>query len=165
MICPMENPEGSALLLTYSSGRVGGDERLWLASHLESCPACRDFVRGQSAVWDALDLWEAAPVSPDFDRRLYQRIEQEVSWLDMLLRPFRPAFRHALPLAAAAGVVLMAAVLLDRPSAVPVASEPPAAQVETLQPDQVEHALAEVEMLDQFNRLMRTDSQETKPKM
>jgi hypothetical protein len=165
MNCPIETQEGSALLLAYSSRKLDPQAVALLDRHLESCSACRDFVAGQSAVWNALDLWEAAPVSADFDRRLYQRIEQQVSWWDMLIRPFRPVFDHAVPVAAAAGVVLMALVLLDRPSAVPVAVETHSAQVETLQPDQVEHALAEVEMLDQFNHLMRSEPADSHSKM
>jgi anti-sigma factor RsiW len=133
--------------------------------HLEACAACREFVQSQNAVWKALDLWEAAPVSGDFDSRLYQRIEQQVSWWEVLLRPLRPAFRHALPIAAAAGVVLMAGLLLDRKVAVPPAVDTRTAQVDALQPEQVEHALAEVEMLDQFNHLMRADASDSKPKM
>jgi anti-sigma factor ChrR (cupin superfamily) len=164
MNCPLESQEGSAQLLAYTAGKLDGRIRLALASHVESCAGCREFVRGQNAVWGALDLWEAAPVSADFDRRLYQRIAQQVSWWDMLLAPLRPAYRHALPVAAAAGVVLMAVALMGRPSA-PAASPAPTSQVETLQPDQVEHALAEVEMLDQFNHLMRSDSPDTTPKM
>lgn len=164
MICPLESQEGSARLLAYTAGKLDGRTRLSLESHLESCAGCREFVRGQNAVWSALDLWEPAPVSPDFDRRLYQRIARQVSWWDMLLAPFRPAFRHALPVAAAGALVFTAVVLMDHPSA-PPPRPAPSAQVETLRPDQVEHALAEVEMLDQFNRLMRSDSPETAPKM
>jgi anti-sigma factor RsiW len=165
MKCPIETQEGSALLLAYSSGKLDLQTIALIEPHVESCPACREFLRTQHAVWDALDLWEAAPVSADFDRRLYQRIEEQVSWWEMLLRPFVPAFRHALPIAAAAGVVIMATVLLDRSSVAPMPSESPAAQVESLQPDQVEHALAEVEMLEQFNHLMRADSPDSNPKM
>jgi len=163
MKCPFETPEGPALLLTYSSGKLDDQSKTLIESHVNSCAACREFVHGQSALWSALDVWEAPAVSADFDRRLYRRIEQEVSWWDLLLRPFRPVFQRALPLTAAAGVVLMATVLLNGPSEIPVA-ETHSAQVEALQPDQVEHALAEVEMLDQFNHLMRSDS-DSSPKM
>ena len=164
MKCPLDTQEGSALLLAYSSGKLDGPARAELGTHIESCAACGAFVHGQTALWSALDLWEAPAVSPDFDRRLYRRIEQEVSWLDMLVRPFRPLFRHALPLAAAAGVVIMAGILLDRPSAAP-RPEPRTAQVEPLRPDQVEHAVAEIEMLDQFNHLMRANASDSSPKM
>ena len=90
MNCPIESPEGPALLLAYGSRRLDAHAAAALEQHLESCSACREFVAGQSAVWNALDLWEAAPVSPDFDRRLYRRIEEQVAWWELLLRPFRP---------------------------------------------------------------------------
>lgn len=151
-------------MLEYTSRKLGAQSAAALEQHLESCRRCQDFVHSQSAVWNALDLWEAPPVTPGFDSRLYRQIERQVSWWEMLIRPFRPALRHAMPLAAAAGVVIMAAVLLERPSGVPVvAVGTRSVQVETLPPDQVEHALAEVEMLDQFNHLMRLDSADAKP--
>ena len=164
MKCPFETPDGEAMLLAYTSGKLDGPTKEPVELHLEACPVCREFVQGQTALWGALDLWEAPEISPDFDRRLYRKIDQRVSWLDLLVRPFRPALGHALPLAAAAGVIIMATtVLLDRPPAVPVAP-PPAAQVQTLQPDQVEHALAEIELVEQFNHLMRSDP-DSNPKM
>ena len=165
MNCPLETQEGSALLLEFSTDRLPGAARTELQSHISNCAACGKFVREQNALWSALDVWEAPVVPADFDQRLYSRIEQEVSWWDLLLRPVRPAFRHALPIAAAAGVVLMAGLLLDRPSAVPARTDiHPAVQAEPLRPDQVEHALAEIEMLDQFNHAMRANT-DSHPKM
>jgi hypothetical protein len=70
------------------------------------------------------------------------------------LRPLNPLFSHAVPIAAAAGVVIMAGLLLNRPAAIPPAVAPESAQVETLQPDQVEHALDDMEMLREFNHLV-----------
>ncbi len=157
MHCPLESQEGSALLLAYSSGTLEPESAVRLQRHLEACPGCRQFVEDQTAVWQALDSWEAPPVSADFDRRLYQRIERQVSWWDLLIRPFRPLIpSRSLPIAAAAGVLVMAGFLLDRPAVAPAPS-PQSAQVEALQPDQVQHAVDEVEMLNQFNHLMRSE--------
>jgi anti-sigma factor RsiW len=165
MNCPLESHEGSALLLAYSSGRLEPESTVRLQRHLEMCPGCRQFVESQSAVWRALDSWEAPPVSADFDRRLYQRIERQVSWWDMLVRPFRPVFQsRSLPIAAAAGVLIVAGVLLDRPAVAPPTPPQQSAQVE-LQPDQVEHAIDEVEMLNQFNHLMRSEPADPTSKM
>ena len=83
MKCPMEARD-TATLLAYSSRKPDGGDVSLLDTHVESCTACRDFVLAQRAVWDALDAWEAAPVSADFDRRLYQRIDQQVSWFDRM---------------------------------------------------------------------------------
>ncbi len=166
MNCPLENQEGSALLLAYSANRLEPERAVAVQRHMEACPACRHFVESQSTVWEALDMWKAEPVSADFDRRLYQRIERQVSWWDMLLRPFRPLLMNqGLPIAAAAGVLIMAGVLLDRQAPVPVVPPQQSAQVEALQPDQVEHAIDEVEMLNRFNHLMRSDPADPNSKM
>ena len=166
MNCPLENQEGPALLLGYCSGSLETDSAVQVQRHLEACSKCREFVEKQSAVWQALDVWEAPPVSSDFDRRLYQRIEQQVSWWEMLLRPFRPVLQYrALPIAAAAGLLIIASVLLERQPVVAPTPVSQTAQVDALQPDQVEHAIDEVEMLSQFNHLMRSDPADTNSKM
>jgi anti-sigma factor RsiW len=148
------------LLLSRASGKLDAVAAAVLEDHIGRCPACREFARGQRAVSEALDAWEAAPVSLDFDRRLYHRIENEVSRWDLLLRPFRPVtFRRGLPAAAAAGLAIAAGLLLERPAAPPVSLSPDSAQVEALQPEQVEHALDEMEMLSEFgHRLHAADS-------
>src|SRR5260370_33476006 len=67
-----------------------------------------------------MDSGEAPPVSQDFNRRLYRRIEQEVSVWDMLARPFRPLFvRRGLPVAAAACLLVMAGAVIDQPPRAP----------------------------------------------
>lgn len=166
MNCPLATQEGSALLLAYSSDRLDAESAVGVRRHVEACAACREFVEGQNAVWQALDLWTPEPVSADFDRRLYQRIEQQVSWWDKVLAPFRPLLAHrGLPIAAAAGMVLLAGVLLDRHATVPRVPAPVSAEVEVMQPDQVQHALDEVEMLNRFNRLMRSDAADSNAKM
>jgi hypothetical protein len=134
-----------------------------LEEHMRGCPSCREFANSQKAVWDALESWEAVPVSADFDRRLYQRIEREVSWWDLLMRPFRPVlFRQGLPIAAMACLVLVAGLLMQHPSGIPQSTVPESAKVEAMPPDQVEHALDEMEMVREFNRLVRPDTAEPK---
>jgi hypothetical protein len=130
---------------------------------MEICPACREFASGQRAVWEALDAWEAAPVTLDFDRRLYRRIDREVSWWQLLVRPFRPALvRQGLPIAAAACLLVMAGVLLQHPAGAPPASQPQSAQVEVLQPDQVEPALEAMHLLGEFSYRVRGDAADSK---
>jgi len=158
MRCPLETTENVELLLAFSSGELSGERAAVLQAHVENCAACREFVSGQTAVWDSLDLWEAPPVSMDFDRRLYQRIEGQSSWWDRFVLPFRALLLHrGLPVAAAAALVITAGLLLDRPSAAPVAPLRQSAQVE-MQPDQVQSALEQVETLQQFSHLLRSES-------
>jgi len=96
-----------------------------------------------------LDLWEAPEVSGDFDGRLYRRIEQDVPWWRKL------AWSRVVPVAAAAGIVITAGLWLGRPGVSP--SVPHTATVEALPPDQAEDALQEMRMIEEFNRLVRSD--------
>ena len=161
MKCPMETGGSSGWLLDYAAGKLDAGTRAQLDAHLQTCPSCREFAAGQQAVWQALDTWEPAPISMDFDRRLYQRIEQHVSWWSRITRPLNPLFRHAVPIAATAGVVLMAGLLIERPVAPPEMPAQESAQVE-LQPDQVERALADMEMLREFNQVVVPDNADPK---
>lgn len=161
MKCPMETRENGRLL-DYASGKLDAVSSAQVEEHLQVCPACREFAGGQQLVWQALDAWEPTPVSMDFDRRLYQAIEQQASWWVRLTRPFNPLFRHAVPIAAAAGVVIMAGLLMNRPPAKPTLAPQESAQVETLPPDQLQHALDDMEMLREFNHLLPPDHGDSK---
>src|SRR5579883_1148029 len=102
MKCPSQNPENVDLLLAHASRNLDAECASVLEQHMATCPACREYAAAQFAVWEALDNWGAPEVSADFDRRLYQRIEQEVSWWDLMLRPFRALFAaRFVPVAAA----------------------------------------------------------------
>ena len=158
MNCPMEARQGSELLLEYTAGRLEAGAATALEAHLESCARCREFARRQRTVWQALEAWEAEPGSMDFDRRLFARIQQApASWWARLTGQ---VMHHAVPVAAAAGIMILAGLALQRPAVMPV--EPPqgSAQVETLGPEQVQSALDDMEMLRDFNHLVRPDSAE-----
>jgi anti-sigma factor RsiW len=156
----MECGENADLLLEYVAGRLNGEATARLERHLEVCPGCREVTGGRRAVWEALDAWEPVPVSPDFDRRLYRRIELEVSWWDRMIRPFRPALiRRGLPIAAAAGLVLVAGLMVvDRSITVKPVPEKASVQMESLRPDQAESALEDMQMLQEINGLAPPDA-------
>jgi hypothetical protein len=157
MKCPSETPEGAGLLLAFGSRPVDAEGSA-LADHVRNCPACGKFIAAQRLVEDALDLWEAPAVSSDFDRRLYRRIESEVPWWDFLVRPFRPAFGARMaPVAVAAAVLVAAGLWLERPGETPVPA-PRSAQVEPLPADQAEHALQEMQTIQEFSNLVHSDS-------
>lgn len=155
----MECGQDADLLLGYATGALEAEAQVRVESHLESCRACREFVQGRREVWEALDGWNAPPVSVDFDRRLYARIEQDVSWWDRVLMPFRPALiRRGLPIAAAAGLVLMAGIAVDRSTEVKPIPQKASVQLESLRPDQAEHALEDMEMLQELNGIAAPDT-------
>jgi anti-sigma factor RsiW len=166
MNCPLETRDHAELLVAYSSRKLDAAKAAFVETHIQNCEACREVVRGQQAVWEALEAWEAEPISADFNRRLYQRIETQVTWWDRLLGPLRPlVLRKGVPLAAAAGLVLIAGVMLDRTAAPPPQSAGSAsrvAAVEGLQPEQVVNALDEMQDLSRFNDLMKPETPESK---
>jgi anti-sigma factor RsiW len=158
MKCPMECQENAELLLAYCARRLDPETQIVLERHMEACPSCREFQKGQESVWNALDAWEAIEVSDDFDRRLYRRIAEEEareSWWSRVMRPLRPMFAPPLlsrgvPLAATACLLLVASVILERPAGVVTEEGMADARMESIQPDQVERTLDEMEMLRQF---------------
>ena len=164
MKCAIETRESAELLLAYCDRKLDAESTAILERHMEVCSACHEFASGQRAVWEALDAWEAAPVTQDFDRRLYRRIDRETSWWHLLMRPFRPALvRQGLPIAAAACLLVMAGLLLERPAgAPPAAPRPHSAQVEAFEADQVDHALDAMHMLGEFSHRVPGDAADSK---
>jgi anti-sigma factor RsiW len=162
MKCPIETGESAELLLAYGTRKLDAETTALLERHMADCPACREFAGNHRVVSEALDAWEGPPVSADFDRRLYQRIEKGVSWWDLLIRPFRPMLvRQGMPIAAAAFVMGMAGVLLQRPATVEPAAQTESAQLESVQPEQVEHALDAMQMLSDFSHQVRAAANES----
>jgi Putative zinc-finger len=163
MNCPLETPETANLLLDYCARKLSAENTAVFERHVEVCPACRQFADGQRAVWSALDSWEAAPVSPGFDARLFRRLESGDTWSERLLSAFRPVLAHRGILAvAAACLLLIASVLLERPGdPVPVPAPAESALVE-VQAEQLEKALDAMDVLSEFNRKVRPENPESK---
>jgi anti-sigma factor RsiW len=160
MNCPLGTRDHTEVLVGYSSGRLDAAMTAAVEQHLETCRACRDFVRQQKAVWQSLDIWDPEPISPEFNRRLYRRIETHAAWRDRMLAPLRPLFSHrGVPLAAAAGLLLFVGVMFDRTPLPPRPSPRVAsAEVDGLQPDQVVKAFDEMDELSGLNRLLKPDT-------
>jgi hypothetical protein len=159
MKCPIETRENAELLLEYCARQLNPAATATLERHLEVCPECRRFAETQRAVWSALDEWETQPVSADFDRRLYARIDREVSWWQRVTRPLRPLLvRGGLPIAAAACLLIMAGVYWERPEKKSAVADRQATSSEAVPADQVEHALDDMELLREFHLKVRADS-------
>jgi anti-sigma factor RsiW len=157
MRCPIESHDSAELLLDYCARRLDPDTVASLELHMNACPACHEFREGQKAMWQALDNWESIPVTPDFDRRLYRRIESEVesSWWRRVTDPLRSlVMRPGIPLGATACLLLVGGFLLQNPGVTPIPSEPAQAVQEV---DQVERTLEDLEMLRQLNLVGRSE--------
>jgi len=141
MRCPLEFDTGAELIVGYGARTRDPDTAAEFEEHIHSCHACCRVAAAQKAVWEALDdaEWRDLPVSPDFDQRLFQRIqakEQRRWWLQ----------RAFIPLAACLALVTL--ILMRQPdsSRAPHAQPaPPALQIE-----QVEHALDDMDLLNQL---------------
>lgn len=154
MICPIERDE-TDLLLDDAAGTLArrglhAEVAAELAEHMKTCPACTAFRRDQKAVWDALDLWEAPPVSADFNRRLWQRIDAAaaVPWYRNVAESLRIAnWKPMIPLTAAL-LLVVGGFLLDHPRAKTTAAPDSVSIVEA---DQVEQTLDDIQLLRQLD--------------
>jgi anti-sigma factor RsiW len=154
MNCPLRNEETAHILLDYSAGRLDATRAVVLERHLRSCPDCAAFRMEQTAVWDALNEWRPAPVSIDFNRRLWQRIDaaDAAPWYLRLFQTIRfVQWQPVLPLTAAI-LVIAAGFLLDHPADRVAARNAPAApSVSVTEADQVEQTLDDIQLLRQLN--------------
>ena len=157
MKCPIETGENSELL-AYSEEKLEAARAAILKRHVEECTACREFVAGQRAVWSALDAWEPPAISADFDQRLYRLLNEPEpdGWWQRWLRPVLA--HKSMPLAAAACLVVIVGLVMVKPSERSRMAQGQPGQ--TLQADQVEHALDDIEMLGDFTRSSRADAGE-----
>ncbi|MDX2178324.1 MAG: hypothetical protein SFV18_01945 [Bryobacteraceae bacterium] len=141
------------VLIDYVARRLDLGRLREVEDHAAGCEPCREFVAEQAAAWSALDSYSAPPVSIDFDRALYRRIESENRdpwWKRFGRRIFfagepgvwRPA------MAATAACTLLFAIALTVPKRVPaIVEKAEAPAVETAEVESVEQALEDLEML------------------
>jgi anti-sigma factor RsiW len=150
MNCPLQKLETRDILLDYAAGRLDAVRATGLERHMAMCSRCAAFRMEQTAVWDALDAWHPAPVSMDFNRRLWHRIDAaNVPWYRALGDSLRySSWKPAIPLAAAV-VVIATGFLLDHPGA--KVSPVPGVSVSMTEADQVEQTLDDIQLLHQLD--------------
>lgn len=151
MKCPIQTNED--ILLDYCAGKLAPEASVTFERHMETCADCRMVVNAQKSAWNDLDFLEAMPISADFDRKLYARIEQyeNSSWWSKLwnrgaLQPF--SFGPAVPIATVC-VTVFAAVMLYLPASAPKMDIPAPNKIESSEIDQLERTLEDMEMLNQ----------------
>ena len=162
MNCPIRTEETADLLLAYTARRLDPARTAMLEDHMNVCTHCAEFRAGQELVWQALDAWEAPPVTPDFNRRLYQRIETEAAapWYRRLFTTPLAMWKPAIPLAAAC-LVIAAGFILDHPVAVNPPGATPAIRVSVAEAEQVESALDDLQLLRQLDTSATSGSSES----
>jgi anti-sigma factor RsiW len=151
MICPIRNEETAELLLAYTARRLDPAKTAILEGHMDVCSHCAEFRAGQELVWQALDAWDAPVVTPDFNRRLYRRIESEAAapWYQRLFTTPWATWKPAIPLACA-GILVIAGFVLDHPVSMTAPATPPI-RVSVTEAEQVENALDDLQLLRQLD--------------
>ena len=146
--CPIQDPENADLLLAYVDRKLDPELAGRLEQHAQTCPACRRLLDAQRIVWEALDSWQPGPVSPRFDGELMEKIRTVKR---------RPQLRAAVRTGqvAALFLALLAAMVLRGPSM----DSPQFQNQDTLDMQQLEHALDDLEMLRQLEPAGTGESQ------
>ncbi|MBL8230563.1 MAG: hypothetical protein JNL98_18880 [Bryobacterales bacterium] len=168
--CPLTSGEAeAAILLDYCNRKLDSESTAILERHIRQCPDCEAFASSQSLLWQSLDSYEAMPVSADFDRELYARIdaeEQRPTWSKLWNRLWgritmggtltgAQLWRPALPVAAC---LVVAAGLYFRPGMEGGLSHPsmnPLSETGevVIQAEQIESELEDMEMLRDLGAL------------
>ena len=137
MMCPTKEQQSAEILLEYCAGTLDPDRALEFEKHAAECAECGRQVASQRALWQTLDQWTPAEISPDFDARLYARIAREEAaplWKKWFVRGWKPAL-----VTAAAGAAIVIGLFVRQP--------PPPSRTDMMDIDQVEHALEDLDML------------------
>lgn len=153
--CPSRDGSGAGLLVDYCAGTLVREDALWVEDHIAECELCRRVCEAQHVVWDGLDEWDDTPVPAEFNRAVFERIaafDRQPRW--------RRWWASRPPLAwkpAVAGVTAVVAVLVmilwlhPAPVAAPPAHETQTTVRERVDPDTLEQALQDMEMLQRLS--------------
>ena len=137
MTCPTTNKQSAEILLEYCAGTLDPDRALEFEKHAAECAECGRQVASQRALWQRLGQWTPAEISPDFDARLYARIARaEAAPLGKWW--FAWGWKPAL-ITVAAGAAIVIGLFVRQPQ--------PPSRTDTVDIDQVEHALEDLDML------------------
>ena len=163
MRCPLETGKAPEVLLEYPAGTLEPAVQAALEQHVAVCFDCQEAIEGQIAVWNALDAWEPAPVTLDFNRRLWQRIDQAEaqSWFDLSrfhLNWLNMSWKPALPVVAALLLVLGVVMFQHPHERLPIQSVAAVDGVTLTEVDQVEAALDDLQLLQQLDSVTMPDS-------
>ncbi len=157
MQCPMQNNEATGFLLDYCDRKLDAANAALVEKHLQICGSCRELVEAQSAVYKSLQAWSAIDASPDFNRRLYARIEAEkrksgiLRLAAMLAERWSLLPRRRVAAFVAVCALLLAAIWIHAPLNSQNGEQEPQAKARPVDVEQVERTLQDLDMLHQLN--------------
>lgn len=141
MTCPLDKERDEQILLEYCSGGLDEIRTAEVKAHAQECTACAAWIGEQQMVSSALDDFAAPVVSPEFNARVYQRIDEQSA--SFWQRIWHAAWKPVLATAAVAAALALG-MMVNVPSA---NDAPKKASVESVDMDQVEHALDDLNLL------------------
>lgn len=137
MKCPLLDKSTGGLAFDRLTARVDAGPSTPLARHIAECPACQAFRTEHANLLQLMDAWEEAPVSPDFNRRLWRRIDA----LPNRLWHWRPGLALG-----AAALVVAGGLMLEHRSRIAID-----VVVSGGEADLVEQVLDDLQLLHQFD--------------
>jgi len=151
MQCPSEHGDNAGILLDFCARRLSSAQTLAVERHLLECSRCRESMDAHRSFWNLMGEWQAPEVSPDFDRRLFDRLErqQDRGWRARIAGWIRLTWKPAIPVLLTAATALTF-ILVREPAPVPVPA-PQSAAVDGVDLNQVEQTLDDLNMLHQLS--------------
>jgi len=138
------------MLLDYSAGRLDAVRANLLKRHMAECSVCAAFEAGQHQIWQAMEEYSAPPLSADFNRGVWRKIDAAAAepWyrnLGGLLRDgvWKPIF----PLAAVV-LVVVAGFMFDHRAG---KASSHVTTVTVAEAEQVQNTLEDLQLLQNLN--------------
>lgn len=150
MTCPYRNEDRIDVLLDYSAGRLDAARTNLLEQHMMECSKCAEFRSGQHRVWQAMDGYMAPPLSADFNRGVWRKIDAAAAepWYRNLGRVLSEGvWKPVFPLAAAVLLVAVGFVSDHRDSKTSAAVVP----VTVAEAQQVQNTLEDLQLLQNLD--------------
>ena len=167
MNCPVQTNQSTDLLIDYCAGTLPLGVATEVERHIAICTECGEFIRAQQQVWSALDTLETEPISADFDRRLYTASVKQSGRPGGIGSPATYRLEPALSLGPACVAVVVALVVngaankpvpqqtspptVHQASAQPASAPHEEVRADSVEPEQLERALEDMEMLKQLS--------------
>lgn len=150
MTCPYRNEDQIDVLLDYSAGRLDAARTNQLEKHMTECSECAAFHVAQHQVWQAMDEYSAAPLSADFNRGVWRKIDAAAAepWYRNLGRVLREGtWKPVFPLAAAVLLVAVGFLSDHRDSK----ASPAVVTVTVAEAQQVQNTLEDLQLLQNLD--------------
>ena len=75
MECPLNRGLGDELTVGYVARTLDAFTNSAFERHARACPQCKEVLAAQQTVWESLEAWLPAPISSDFDKKLFRRLQ------------------------------------------------------------------------------------------